>query len=149
MQTINGVKIHDVEAAENYAINKMGKDAHRRFGDIAYSQWFNSLKAEYSSLHLGDTNINAPLPHEARLKMIERSQIYSDPAIYQYGYYDGYQLANATTQALSKSHAELLNIAKMYIENTDKHPDFKMTKESTITHYFRTAIENANKLLTQ
>ena len=30
----------------------------------------------------------------ARKKMIEKSNFYADPAIYQYGFYDGYQLQN-------------------------------------------------------
>ena len=29
-----------------------------------------------------------------RLKMIEKSEFYGDPKVYQYGYYDGYQLQN-------------------------------------------------------
>lgn len=30
-------------------------------------------------------------PDEVRLKMIEKSEFYKDPSIYQFGYYDGYQ----------------------------------------------------------
>lgn len=51
METINGIKITNPEAAEAYAIEVMGKDAKRRFVDIAYSQWFNKLKAEYSTVN--------------------------------------------------------------------------------------------------
>lgn len=32
-------------------------------------------------------------PDEVRLKMIEKSEFYQEPKIYQYGFYDGYQAA--------------------------------------------------------
>jgi len=31
-------------------------------------------------------------PDSVRLKMIDKSEFYAEPKIYQYGYYDGYQL---------------------------------------------------------
>lgn len=31
-------------------------------------------------------------PDKVRLKMIEKSEFYGEPKIYQYGFYDGYQL---------------------------------------------------------
>ena len=34
---------------EAYALAKIGKDAVRRFYDVAYAQWFGVLKAEYSA----------------------------------------------------------------------------------------------------
>ncbi len=33
-------------------------------------------------------------PDYVRLKMIDKSEFYAEPKIYQYGYYDGYQLQN-------------------------------------------------------
>lgn len=33
-------------------------------------------------------------PDAVRFKMIEKSNFYGEPKIYQYGYYDGYQLQN-------------------------------------------------------
>ena len=33
-------------------------------------------------------------PDSVRLKMIEKSEFYGEPSIYQYGYYDGYQKRN-------------------------------------------------------
>ena len=33
-------------------------------------------------------------PENIRLNMIEKSEFYSEPKIYQYGYYDGYQKLN-------------------------------------------------------
>jgi hypothetical protein len=33
-------------------------------------------------------------PDSVRLKMIEKSEFYAEPRIYQYGYYDGYQKRN-------------------------------------------------------
>ncbi len=30
-------------------------------------------------------------PDDVRLKMIEKSEFYNNPTVYQYGYYDGYQ----------------------------------------------------------
>jgi hypothetical protein len=33
-------------------------------------------------------------PDSVRLKMIEKSEFYREPKVYQYGYYDGYQLQN-------------------------------------------------------
>lgn len=32
-------------------------------------------------------------PDDVRLKMIEKSEFYAEPRVYQYGYYDGYQHA--------------------------------------------------------
>lgn len=37
------------------------------------------------------TEIRNDWPDNVRLQMIERSEFYSEPKIYQYGYYDGYQ----------------------------------------------------------
>lgn len=33
-------------------------------------------------------------PDADRLKMIDRSEFYGEPRVYQYGYYDGYQIQN-------------------------------------------------------
>ncbi len=55
-QIINGVEIKDIEAAEKYARDKMGKDVERIPIDIAYTQWFNRLKAEYANKNNTPTN---------------------------------------------------------------------------------------------
>jgi hypothetical protein len=36
---------------------------------------------------------NKKWPDDVRFKMIEKSEFYSDPRVYQFGFYDGYQLA--------------------------------------------------------
>lgn len=33
-------------------------------------------------------------PDADRLRMIDKSEFYSEPRVYQYGYYDGYQIQN-------------------------------------------------------
>lgn len=38
-------------------------------------------------------------PDAVRLKMIERSEFYTQPNIYQYGFYDGYQLSREELEA--------------------------------------------------
>lgn len=40
-------------------------------------------------------------PDEVRLKMIEKSEFYSEPQVYQYGFYDGFQHAQSQTQELT------------------------------------------------
>lgn len=40
-----------------------------------------------------DKKIKNNWPDEVRLEMIEKSEFYQEPKIYQYGYYDGYQKA--------------------------------------------------------
>jgi hypothetical protein len=42
----------------------------------------------------------ASWPDEVRLEMVEKSEFYSEPTIYQYGYYDGYQKAYYAAQSL-------------------------------------------------
>lgn len=42
-----------------------------------------------------------------RLEMVEKSELYDSPRIYQYGYYDGYQKGINDTKA-SEYHEELL-----------------------------------------
>lgn len=37
-------------------------------------------------------------PDHVRIKMIERSEFYENPSLYQYGYYDGYQHALASEE---------------------------------------------------
>lgn len=46
-------------------------------------------------------------PDEVRLEMIEKSEFYQHPQIYQYGYYDGYQKASQQTAALQQRVKEL------------------------------------------
>lgn len=42
-------------------------------------------------------------PDEVRLKMIEKSEFYSDPKLYQFGFYDGY---HSLTRELSELREE-------------------------------------------
>lgn len=45
-------------------------------------------------------------PDSVRLKMIERSEFYENPSVYQYGFYDGYQMAFSVPDSLPKEGAE-------------------------------------------
>lgn len=58
---------------------------------------------------------------------------------------------NVRLQEENKELKEVLGlmqkVAEMYITNTEKHSDSKMTKESTITHYFKEANLKAKALL--
>lgn len=45
-------------------------------------------------------------PDNVRLKMIEKSEFYQQPQIYQYGYYDGYQEALQRMADNAKGFAE-------------------------------------------
>lgn len=47
---------------------------------------------------------------EARLKMIEKSEFYSEPRVYQYGFYDGFQNAQSQTQELIAQNRELVEL---------------------------------------
>lgn len=38
-------------------------------------------------------------PDEIRIEMVEKSELYSEPKVYQYGYYDGYHKANELKEA--------------------------------------------------
>ena len=52
-------------------------------------------------------------PNEVRLRMIDKSEIYGDPQIYQYVYYDGYRLQN---EKIEKLQQELKRL-RLLIEN--------------------------------
>lgn len=52
-------------------------------------------------------------PDEARLEMIDKSEWYESPAIYQYGYYDGYQKA---ISELASKDAEIERLKKLLDE---------------------------------
>ena len=49
-------------------------------------------------------------PDEVRLKMIEKSEIYSDTRVYQYGFYDGFQHAQSQSQELIDQNRELMEM---------------------------------------
>ena len=72
-------------------------------------------------------------PEEVRLKMIERSEFYQEPKVYQYGYYDGYQEAlNQSPQpaaSLQEAAKELSNITDEDIISVAKlfHEDYEWT----------------------
>ena len=51
-------------------------------------------------------------PDEVRLNMIEKSEFYSEPQIYQYGFYDGFQNAQPQTQELIEVIKELIPLAE-------------------------------------
>lgn len=50
-------------------------------------------------------------PDSVRLKMIEKSEFYSNPDVYQFGFYDGYQMQNAallsTVKRLQEENEQL------------------------------------------
>lgn len=52
-------------------------------------------------------------PDAARLDMIEKSEWYESPSVYQYGFYDGYQRAKKET---SQNSMSLENVQKMALE---------------------------------
>lgn len=49
-------------------------------------------------------------PDEVRLKMIEKSEFYSEPRVYQYGFYDGFQHAQSQTRELIDQKRELVEM---------------------------------------
>ena len=52
-------------------------------------------------------------PDEIRLEMVDRSKLYENPSVYQYGYYDGYQKALAQ---LSAPNTGKISVDKKTIE---------------------------------
>ena len=52
-------------------------------------------------------------PDEVRLKMIEKSEFYSEPQLYQYGFYDGFQHAQSKTQELKEQNVELVEMLSL------------------------------------
>lgn len=50
-------------------------------------------------------------------------------------------------EVLTKALERLNKVAEMYLTNTEKHPDFKMTAESTITQYFKETVAKAKEAL--
>lgn len=44
---------------------------------------------------------------------------------------------------------EMSKVVEMYLQNVEKHRDFKMSKGSTITHYFETALIKAKSTFEQ
>lgn len=48
-------------------------------------------------------------PDAVRLKMIEKSEFYTEPRIYQYGFYDGYTLQSEQNAALYEALKDILN----------------------------------------
>lgn len=82
-------------------------------------------------------------PDEVRLKMIEKSQFYQEPQIYQYGYYDGYQLATSAIEKLEdKYKIELSNYA--YQMDMAKRERDKAEEENK---RLQARLEAADKLL--
>ena len=53
-----------------------------------------SPNTEFDFQKLDSTIKGIRWPDQVRLKMIQKSEFYEYPNIYQYGYYDGYQLQN-------------------------------------------------------
>ena len=51
-------------------------------------------------------------PDSVRLKMIEESEFYEHPRIYQYGYYDGYQKRN---DQIKKAIEIIQNVREGYL----------------------------------
>ena len=60
---------------------------------------------------------NSNWPDSVRLKMIEESELYQEPRIYQYGYYDGYQLATDGREELEKENERLRDGIKWACDN--------------------------------
>ena len=50
---------------------------------------------------------------------------------------------------LAEALDEMNKVVGMYLNNTEKHPDFMMTKDSTITQYFREAIKKGEQALSR
>lgn len=85
-------------------------------------------------------------PDEVRLKMIEKSEFYSEPQIYQYGFYDGFQHAQSQTQELIEQNRELVDLLKgivKQIEKGEKIGGYNLLTTSSIEY------EYAQKLLTK
>src|SRR5574337_1292165 len=61
-------------------------------------------------------------PNTTRLEMIERSEVYDKPVLYQYGYYDGYQKCykrlKADNEVLLNALKSVQNIVSFLINPT-------------------------------
>jgi len=71
-------------------------------------------------------------PDEVRLKMIEESEFYQEPQIYQYGFYDGYQLA--ASQSYPRWVKAFQNIIKWCEESGLKDCDIGNPMHMAIYH---------------
>lgn len=58
--------------------------------------------------------------NEARLFMIDKSEFYSDPKVYQFGFYDGYHRALKDSKAneMLEMLQETTEIIKWYMDNS-------------------------------
>lgn len=72
--------------------------------------------------------VNPHWPDEVRLKMIEKSELYSEPRVYQYGFYDGFQHAQSQTQELIEQNRELIEALQNVANLLDS--DSKISVES-------------------
>ena len=102
----------------------------------AVKEWAALANVQYGGgdsefVILGNTPTHTLLKMEAEANA---KLIASAPTLYR---------DNVRLQEENKELKEVLGlmqkVAEMYITNTEKHPDSKMTKESTITHYFKEA----------
>lgn len=58
--------------------------------------------------------------NEARLFMIDKSEFYSDPKVYQFGFYDGYHRALKDSKApeMLEMLKETTEVIKWYMDNS-------------------------------
>ena len=66
-------------------------------------------------------------PDEVRLKMIEKSEFYSEPQVYQYGFYDGFQCAQIQTQGLKEQNRELVDVVERCKDVIYAYNDYRPT----------------------
>jgi len=71
-------------------------------------------------------------PDNIRLEMIEKSDFYSDPKIYQYGYYDGYQRMLKSLRPISEE--KLREVMGNLWANANHFTAVESDRETSITN---------------
>ena len=93
--------------------------------------------------------------NEARLFMIDKSEFYSDPKVYQFGFYDGYNKALKDSKAnemldMLKSNLLILNNTLSYIENIERYvPMCDRSKFNTNVKLIDNKIKQIEQLIKQ
>ena len=75
-------------------------------------------------------------PDEIRRKMVEKSEFYSDPRVYQFGYYDGFQKAiegcDVLPSELLKQRDELRDFLRIIISSETTPISYRKTAKKLL-----------------